>query len=347
MTPDEFAQRRRPGWEELDLAVRKARGGALRDQPVAALERFGSLYRRTASDLAIARRDFPGEGITEYLNALVARAHPLVHRGEPLRPSGIGDFYRRGIPRAFRANAGYVGVSALLLLAGVAGGWLAVFLRPDIASSLVPSTSLFDKMARGEIPTGTDTGFLQAAGIFGNNFRVALILFAGGALLGVPTVISLLFNGWTLGTLAAAEHRDGLDLTFWSFIAPHGIVELSIFVLAGATGLKVADAVLRPGLHSRTDALAAVSKDAVVMVVGIASLLVVCGTIEGYLSPSSAPEAVKYAVGAVTGIALYAWLGLSGRRRRDPPQASLERTRASLAAATAGIAGAVPPTPPP
>lgn len=333
MTPEEFTGRRRAAWDELDRAVRAARGGALRNRPVDELERFGNLYRRAASDLAIARRDYPGEPIADYLNGLVARAHPLVHRGAPMRPGGIVDFYARGIPRAFRANAGYVGVSAALLLAGLAGGWLAVFLRPDIASSIVPSTSLFDKMARGEIPTGSDTGFLQAVDIFGNNFRVALVLFMGGALAGIPTIASLLYNGWVLGTLAAAEHRDGLDYTFWSFIAPHGVVELSISVLAGATGLMLADAILRPGLHSRTDALAARAGDAAVMAVGIASLLLICGMLEGYLSPSSAPEPVKYAVGAVTGLGLYAWLGLGGRRATARAPQSLERTRAAMEAA--------------
>ena len=333
LSPEAFQSRRRAAWDELEGLVAEARGGGLRNQAVARLERLGRLYRSAASDLAIARRDFPGEAVTDYLNSLVSRAHPLIHRGAPLRPSAIGAFFAVGLPRAFRANAGYVLLSASLLVAGIAGGWLAVVLRPDIASSIVPSTSLFDKMARGEIPTGTDTGLLQAAAIFGNNFRVALIIFVGGVLAGVPTVVFILYNGWTLGTLAAAEHRDGLDVTFWSFIAPHGIVELTIFVLAGATGLMLADAVLRPGLLRRADALARVARDASVMAVGIATLLVVCGTIEGYFSPSSAPEAVKYGVGAVAGGALYGWLLLAGRQPRVPaPLPSLERTAAGRSA---------------
>ncbi|HET9050912.1 MAG TPA: stage II sporulation protein M [Candidatus Dormibacteraeota bacterium] len=332
LSPEAFQLRRRPAWDELEGLIGDARGGALRNQPVARLERLGRLYRSTAGDLAIARRDFPGEAITDYLNSLVSRAHPLIHRGAPLRPASIGAFFAVGLPRAFRANGRYVLLSAGLLVAGVAGGWLAVVLRPDVASSIVPSTSLFDKMARGEIPTGTDTGFLQASAIFGNNFRVALLLFVGGVLLGLPTVVSLLFNGWTLGTLAAAEHRDGLDVTFWSFIAPHGIVELTIFVLAGATGLMLADAELRPGLLRRVDAMVRVARDAAGMVVGVATLLVVCGAIEGYLSPSSAPEAVKYTVGVIAGGSLYAWLLLAGRDGTDRrPRPSLDRTAAAVA----------------
>lgn len=334
LSAEEFQARRRPAWDELEDLLRQTRGGALRNQPVARLERLGHLYRRAASDLAISRRDFPGEGLTDYLNSLVARAHPLIHRGRPLRPAAIGDFLLRGIPRKFRAYGGHVALSAALLLAGVAGGWLAVVLRPDIASSLAPTTSLFDKMARGEIPTGTNTGFLEAAGIFGNNFRVAVLLFAGGVLVGIPTVLNLLFNGWTLGALGAYEHRDGLDVTFWSFIAPHGVVELSIFVLAGATGLMLADAILRPGLLRRADALAKVAVDAAVMAVCIASLLITCAVVEGYLSPSSAPKGVKYAVGAVLGATLYGWLLRSGREPRRPARRpSLERTIAAGAGA--------------
>src|ERR1700736_6769695 len=120
LSPEAFQERRRTAWDELEELLRQSRGGALRNQPVQRLERLGTLYRRTASDLAIARRDFAGEPITDYLNSLVARAYPLIHRGRPLRPAAIGDFFARGIPRAFRAHGGYVLLSAALLVAGIA-----------------------------------------------------------------------------------------------------------------------------------------------------------------------------------------------------------------------------------
>lgn len=326
MDLEHFVEHRRPGWVELETRLGAARGGRLREVPTRDLERLGILYRRTAGDLAMARRDFPGEPVTDYLNELVARAHPLLHRGEPLRPSALRGYVATGIPRAFRQASGYVLVSLALSLVGVVAGWMAVELRPDLATSLAPQNSLFDRMARGEVPTGTDVGLSTAAVIILNNMRVALVAFAGGALLGLPTAAVLLENGWVLGTLGAVEHRDGLDVSFWSFIAPHGVIELSIIVFAGATGLMLADAILRPGLLRRTDALAARSGPAVGLAVGVACLLVTCGLVEGLFSPTGAPEALKYAVGALGGAALYSWLLLAGRDPAPPPPAvSLER----------------------
>jgi uncharacterized membrane protein SpoIIM required for sporulation len=276
------------------------------------LERFGVLYRHAASDLAIARRDFPDHPVTDYLNTLCARAHPLLHRGAPLRPAALPAFYAVGLPRAVRQAARYVAASLALTLVGTIAGWLAVRQRPDLAASLVPD-SLFDRMARGEVHGGIGNAPLAASFIIQNNVRVALLCFAGGALLGIPTALTLLANGAMLGTIGSAIHRDGLDYPFWALIVPHGVIELSVVVLAGATGLMLGDAVLRPGLLRRSDALAAVALRAVVLAVGAASLLLIAGCLEAFVSPSGLPAPAKYAVGATSAVLLYSWLALAGR----------------------------------
>jgi len=217
--------------------------------------------------------------------------------------------------------------SLALTLAGVLAGWLAVSLRPDIASTLIPD-SYFDKMARGEVPSGLPNAPFEASFIITNNIRVALIAFAGGVLVGLPTAAALLVNGWTLGTLAAAIHRDGFDLRFWSIISPHGVIELSVIVFAGAAGLMLGDAILRPGLRRRGDALAVAAARAVQLAVGVAVLLVIAGLFEGFVSPSGLPEGAKYAIAAANGTWLYAWLLLSGRGPRQRPVVALDRVAA-------------------
>ncbi len=323
MTAEQFAARRQPGWAELERHLAQARRGVLRSVPADALQRFGVLYRHAASDLAIARRDFPAEPVTEYLNSLCGRAHPLLYRGQPLRPSALPAFYATGLPRAVRRAGRYVAASLALSLFGVLAGWLAVRLRPDIAATLIPD-SLFDRMARGEAHGGIGNAPVVASFIIQNNIRVVLFCFAGGALLGIPTALSLLVNGWMLGTLGAAVHRDGFDERFWALIVPHGVIELSVIVLAGATGLMLGDAILRPGLLRRTDALAAVALNAVALAVGAASLLVIAGLLEGFVSPSDLPIGVKYAIGATTAILLYSWLLLAGRARSPAARLRLD-----------------------
>jgi len=55
-----------------------------------------------------------------------------------------------------------------------------------------------------------------------------------------------------------------------------------------------------------------------VLILGAVPLLVVAGTIEGFLSPSPAPAALKLSTGLLTGVLLYGYLFAAGRTRRAP-----------------------------
>jgi uncharacterized membrane protein SpoIIM required for sporulation len=330
MTLDTFIAERQARWAELEAAIKTAKRGRIRTQSATAIERFGLLLRQTSSDLAIARRDHPDAPITEYLNTLCARAHPLLYRGNPVQVGSLWGFFATALPRSFRAAWPYIATSLVLMLIGFIAGWVAVDVRPDLRASLVPP-SLFDEMARGQISTGVQDAPFAAAFIIQNNIRVALICFAGGVFLGIPTAFVLLSNGWMLGTVAAAVHLGGYDFQFWSLIAPHGVLELSVIVISGGTGLMVGDAILRPGQLRRGEALARVARRAVLLALGAASLLVIAGTLEAFVSPSGLPDAAKLAVGATVGVLLYSWLLLAGRSPRRRPSFAIDRAAESPA----------------
>jgi uncharacterized membrane protein SpoIIM required for sporulation len=316
MTVEAFAAARRHRWDELETMLKRSRRGRLRDVPAAQLERFGALYRETASDLAIARRDFPDEDITASLNNLCARTLPMLFRSTPIRAHDLGRRFLVGIPQTFRERRTYVLVSLALMAAGAVAGWLAIDLRPDLRDSLVPASG-FDQLARGQVNALPNAPLLGTV-IITNNIKVAAVCFLGGALAGVPTAFILAANGWMLGTIAAAVHQGGYDLAFWSLIVPHGVLELSVIVIAGATGLYIGDAILRPGLLSRSEAFSRAALGSFGLAGGAASLLIVSGLVEAYVSPSRLPAAAKLVAGALIGVALYSWLLLAGRPPRRP-----------------------------
>src|SRR5205085_10627735 len=81
-----------------------------------AVPAFGDLYRQSTSDLAVARRDYPYDPVTSYLNGLVARAHPFVYRGEAMDVGRLAGFYRTTFPQAFRRMLPFASPASLLTL---------------------------------------------------------------------------------------------------------------------------------------------------------------------------------------------------------------------------------------
>ena len=212
VTVDAFIAARTRRWAKLEAMLRRSRRGRLRDIPAADLERFGALYREAASDLAIARRDFPDDDVATYLNDLCARAHPMLYRSAPLRAVGRCCAGSRSASRARSARAAPTSLLSLgLMLAGAVAGWLAVDLRPDLRASLVPAVGLR--------PAGPGPGQLaaqRAAARHRDHHQQhqgrRRLLPRRRARRACPTLFILAANGWMLGTIAAAVHQGGYDL---------------------------------------------------------------------------------------------------------------------------------------
>jgi len=93
-----------------------------------------------------------------------------------------------------------------------------------------------------------------------------------------------------------------------TFVAAHGVLELTaIFISAGA-GFRLAKAIIAPGDLTRKDALVVEGRIAVRMVGAVVTLLAIAGAIEGLLSASDAPAVWKYGVSATTAVFLLLYL---------------------------------------
>jgi uncharacterized membrane protein SpoIIM required for sporulation len=79
--------------------------------------------------------------------------------------------------------------------------------------------------------------------------------------------------------------------------------------------MMIGYAIIDPGDLTRAQALKKKGMEAAKIVMGCAFLLVIAGTIEGFLSPSDLPPGVKIATGVGTGIAMYSYLYLAGRSK--------------------------------
>jgi len=116
------------------------------------------------------------------------------------------------------------------------------------------------------------------------------------------------FNGLMLGVAGAATWHAGMAISFWSFVAPHGVLELPAIFIAGGGGFEIARGLFFPGLLPRRESLARAGGRAVRLLLGSVPILLVAGAIEGFFSATSAPVAMKFSLAAVLFALLLLWL---------------------------------------
>lgn len=322
---ERFVAERQGDWARLEELTRRAGSGQLRSLNASDLEDMTRLYRLAASDLARARRDFPGDRVVAYLNRLVSTSYAGVYSTAGFSWRDIGRWYVSGFPRLFRETSAYYLLAVLFFIGTGILSFIATLSYLPAAATLLDSNTYQNVLSFAEegklwteIP-GAERS-VAAATIMTNNIQVAILAFAGGMLAGLLTLYVLIFNGIHLGAIFGIVTRYGLGDDLLAFVSGHGVIELSVICLAGGAGLMLADAILRPGMLTRSEAIRQAAQKSVRLLLGGASLLVVAGLIEGFLSPSELPNWVKYGTGIVTGILLYGYWLLGGRSKQRVTQ---------------------------
>jgi uncharacterized membrane protein SpoIIM required for sporulation len=91
-------------------------------------------------------------------------------------------------------------------------------------------------------------------------------------------------------------------------VAAHGSLELPAILIAGGAGFRLGYSMLFPGDLRWKDSVARGGIEATRLVSGVIPMLVIAGTLEGFLSPSHAPVALKFSVGGLLFVLLLTWL---------------------------------------
>ena len=94
MALDRFITERKNAWERLEDLLTLLDRSSLRRLHREEVRELGRIYRRTASDLAIARAESRDPRLINYLNSLVIRAHGRIYRAEAQGGSGLIPFSR-------------------------------------------------------------------------------------------------------------------------------------------------------------------------------------------------------------------------------------------------------------
>ncbi len=328
-----FVASRQEGWERLEGLLARVDRRGLSSLSADELQALGFAYRSATSDLAAAQSRDYSEDLRAYLNRLVARTHAYVYA--EVTGNGwkrVAHFFAVVFPREVRASwAPILGCTALFLFATIASYWIVAH-RPLSVYALIPAEEIpFIKKSLHDSNFAFDSSFapVMSSAIITNNIKVAAIAFAGGMTVGILTLWEILNNGLMVGALGALFAAKGFGRDFWATVAPHGVIELSAIQIAGGAGLLLAQAIVAPGRRRRVDALRENGRRAGVLMIGVAGMLVVAGTIEGFVSPLRTSETFRFSIGAVTAVLLIAYIGLAGRARNAAPRSAAIAVRAT------------------
>jgi uncharacterized membrane protein SpoIIM required for sporulation len=309
MISTRWLEKRKPNWSRLEELLARSKGRGVSALDHKDLQELGLLYRQTASDLAIAREDITSSQLAAYLNSLLGRTHNLIYMGNKPKVAGIVRFYSETYPRIFRE----LWPQTLLAFAIFALTGLAAFILtlrdPTFAHRLL-GTRMMETIEKREMWTHSIVTIkpLAASSIMTNNLSVAFATFAFGITAGIGTVWMMVLNGLLIGVIGAATWQAGMAGQLWTFVVPHGVLELPAIFIAGGAGFEIARGMLFPGLLPRRESLARAGGRAAQLLLGTIPMLIVAGVIEGFLSPSETAAPLKFLFGAVMFAALVTYL---------------------------------------
>lgn len=311
MASDRFIDERKNNWQRLEELLKMLDRRSLRHLRRDEVRELGRIYRRTASDLAIARAESRDPRLINYLNNLVIRAHGRIYQADAQGGSRIKNFFTREFPQTFRRTWRYTAVAFGVFAVFSVIGFLGTQYDPDFSEVLGVPPGFREGAIEAKVRWWEDlneANQVGASSIFTHNIQVTIYTFAFGAMFGVGTLFYLAFNGAVIASVVALTYRAGFGNELLTFMAGHGVIELSCIFMAGGAGLLIGTALLMPGDLSRADAFKSRGKDAVRLMMGVAVLLVVAGIIEGFISPAPISPKIKISVAVLTGLALYSYL---------------------------------------
>jgi uncharacterized membrane protein SpoIIM required for sporulation/uncharacterized RDD family membrane protein YckC len=316
-----LVRRQRKEWDEYQRLLDEARAQGLDQLGEAKVSRFAMLYREMAADLARARTYGASPELLYTMERLVGFGHNLLYRPPTRSWRRFREFAGGGFAALARRRWKPILVASVLFYLPTLLTFAAVRREPALTAQLLGAEMLArveeaaEKERSGEGYVEVPEVFMpaMATSLISNNVQVTFLAFAGGIMAGLGTAWILVLNGVMLGSVAAAFANQGQSLHLWTFVLPHGVIELTAICIAGGAGLWMGSALLLPGRRTRSEVLVTRGREAVSLIGGTALMLVVAGTIEGFISPSELPREIKLGLATVFALAMVAYFAFAGR----------------------------------
>jgi uncharacterized membrane protein SpoIIM required for sporulation len=323
-----FSAAERPAWQELEKLLDHIETDPAFRLNLEQARQLFYLYERTSADLAKLVTFSAESELRRYLETLVARAYSEIHetRGESKRFAPLAWFLHT-LPQTFRRHVKAFYLSTAIVAVGAIFGGFAVAFDPEAKQTVMPemfSNHLGDPAERvrqeEHAKTTPTAGQLTpfSTSLMTHNIRQAINALALGMTYGIGTVIVLFYNGVILGLIAVDYVAAGQTKFLLAWLMPHGVIEIPAFIIAGQTGLVLANALIGWGQRERlAQRCRAVAPDLVTLIGGVGVMLVWAGLVEAFLSQYHEPVIpywTKILFGGVELALLILFLARAGRK---------------------------------
>lgn len=304
MDLDRYIQRNDAKWRRLGTLTSK--GGKLTGDERAELVR---LYPIVSADLSHVRTNYNDPDLITRLSEVVGNANSIIYAAPGRRGGQVRRFFTVTFPGAVWSSRTFIWISSLCLFLPALATGLWLYNSGSTLDLAIPP-ELQHLIATSEF---RDYYSSHAASDFSvmvmlNNIRVAFFAFALGVIPIVGTAWILILNGANVGVMAAVMHSAGEGAQFWVLITPHGLLELTSIVIAGAAGLRLSWSLIAPGDRSRLEAFAAEGLQAVIIAGGLSCTFVLAALIEAFVTPSGLPAPLRILVGVVSLVAFVGYI---------------------------------------
>ncbi|KAA8970493.1 stage II sporulation protein M [Mycobacterium sp.] len=310
MDVDAFVFAHSDTWNRLDQLVRNRRRltGAQIDELV-------DLYQRVSTHLSILRSASSDAALIGRLSRLVARARAAVTGAHAPLAIEFTRFWTVSFPVvAYRTRWWWLATAvAFFLVAAVIALWVAG--SPEVQSA-IKAPSDIDELVNHDFASyySEHPALAFALQVWTNNAWVAAKCVAFSVVLGLPIPVVLFVNAANLGVVAGLMFAAGKAGVLLGLVVPHGLLELTAVLLAGAAGMRLGWLVISPGDRPRRYVLAEQGRAVASIAIGIAAVLLVSGLIEAMVTPSPLPTVLRIGIGIVAEAAFLTYVVYFGRR---------------------------------
>ena len=305
---DAFAAVNADKWARLQELAGKGRlTGAEADELLA-------LYQSTSGHLSLVRSVAPESGLSASLSATLALARTRFTGARSNVMADLARFFVVALPAAlYRLTALTLacGAAFLLIAAGYAT-WIGT--SPEALRAVASETAAAQYVNQDFINYYSENPAASFAGaVWTNNAWICAQAVALG-ITGVWVPMILFSNAQGVGVAAGIFASAGKSDVFYSYILPHGLMELTAVFIACAAGLRIFWAMVSPGPRTRGRAVAEEGRSLVTVALGLVLVLFVSGLLEGFVTPSPLPVWARIGIGAAVLAAYWVYVLVWGRR---------------------------------